>query len=196
MLSTDSIASEPALRGQTVVVIVGSAGIGLETARRARAEGAEVVITARNRERLEQAGVELGAHSTAAFDAGDPAEVERFFEDLPQPIDHVLVSGGGPRYKPPLEMDIEEARAALSEHMPLALAVARNVAGRVRPGGTLVLIGGTGGRPDTSRLGDRLGGHRRHARPHGQPRARPRADPGQPDRTRLRRHSVVGLASR
>jgi NAD(P)-dependent dehydrogenase (short-subunit alcohol dehydrogenase family) len=146
MLSTDSIAREPGLLGQTVVVIGGSAGIGLETARRARAEGAEVVLTARNRERLEQAGLELGARSTAAFDAGDPAEVERFFEDLPQPIDHVLVSGGGPRYKPPLEMDIEETRAALGEHMLLALADARNVVGRVRPGGTLVLIGGTGGR--------------------------------------------------
>jgi len=32
---------EPELRGQTIVVIGGSAGIGLETARRARAEGAE-----------------------------------------------------------------------------------------------------------------------------------------------------------
>jgi NAD(P)-dependent dehydrogenase (short-subunit alcohol dehydrogenase family) len=35
-------AREPELLGQTVVVIGGSAGIGLETARRARAEGADV----------------------------------------------------------------------------------------------------------------------------------------------------------
>ena len=35
---------QPELAGQTVVVIGGSAGIGLETARRARAEGAEVVL--------------------------------------------------------------------------------------------------------------------------------------------------------
>ena len=41
-----------ALHGQTVIVIGGSSGIGLETARRARAEGAEVVLTARNRDRL------------------------------------------------------------------------------------------------------------------------------------------------
>ena len=54
MLSTDSIPREPGLLGQTVVVIGGSAGIGLETARCARAEGAEVVVAARNRERLEQ----------------------------------------------------------------------------------------------------------------------------------------------
>jgi NAD(P)-dependent dehydrogenase (short-subunit alcohol dehydrogenase family) len=38
---------EPELLGQTLVVIGGSAGIGLETARRARAEGAEVVLTGR-----------------------------------------------------------------------------------------------------------------------------------------------------
>jgi NAD(P)-dependent dehydrogenase (short-subunit alcohol dehydrogenase family) len=146
MLSSDSIAREPGLLGQTVVVIGGSAGIGLETARYARAAGAEVVLTARKSARLEQAGLELGARSTAAFDSGDSASLERFFEQLPTPIDHVMVSGGGPRYKRPLEMDTEEARAALSEHMLLAIAVARSVVGRVRRGGTLLLIGGTGGR--------------------------------------------------
>ena len=72
-----------ALDGQTVVVIGGSAGIGLETARRARAEGADVVLTGRNPERLERAARELGARSTAAFDATDFAALERFFDDLP-----------------------------------------------------------------------------------------------------------------
>ena len=144
--SADSIAREPDLVGQTVVVIGGSAGIGLETARRARTEGADVVLAARNPERLKQAALELGARDTAAFDANDPASLKRFFEDLATPIDHVIVTGGGPRYKPPLEMDTEEARVALSEHMALALAVARNAAAKVRPGGTLLLIGGTGGR--------------------------------------------------
>ena len=70
---------EPQLRGQTVVVIGGSAGIGLETARRARAEGADVVLTGRDPDRLEQAATELGALSTAAFDATDSAALERFF---------------------------------------------------------------------------------------------------------------------
>ena len=41
---------EPQLLGQTVVVIGGSAGIGLETARFARAEGAKLVLTARHPE--------------------------------------------------------------------------------------------------------------------------------------------------
>ena len=52
---------EPELAGQTVVVIGGSSGIGLETARRARAEGAEVILTGRNAERLKQAAADVGA---------------------------------------------------------------------------------------------------------------------------------------
>ena len=60
-------ASSPQLPGQTVVVIGGSAGIGLATARRAREEGAEVVITGRNSERVDQAAAEISASILADF---------------------------------------------------------------------------------------------------------------------------------
>jgi short-subunit dehydrogenase involved in D-alanine esterification of teichoic acids len=69
------IPREPELVGQTVVVIGGSAGIGLETARRARAEGAEVILPGRNPDRLQQAARELGVQRTAAFDANDAASL-------------------------------------------------------------------------------------------------------------------------
>ncbi len=136
----------PELLGQTVVVIGASAGIGLETARRARAEGAELILTARNPERLEHAARELGARSTTAFDAADFDRLERFFEDLPTPVDHVMVTAGGPYYAPLAEMDFAEARRSVDDHVWLALHLARHAVGRVRPGGTLLFIGGTGGR--------------------------------------------------
>jgi len=98
--STAVTRREPGLPGQTVVIIGGSAGIGLETARRARAEGAEVILAARRADRLQQAAAEVGAGRTAAFDA----------------------------------------------HQWLAIEVARLSAGRVRPGGTLLFMGGTTGR--------------------------------------------------
>jgi NAD(P)-dependent dehydrogenase (short-subunit alcohol dehydrogenase family) len=135
-----------ALSGQTVVLIGGSAGIGLETARLARAEGAEVVLTGRNRERLEGAAAEVGAERTAAFDATDFLRLERFFADLPTPIDHVLVTGPGPYYAPLAEFDFEAARRDLESHILLPLQVARSAVGRVRAGGTLLFMGGTGGR--------------------------------------------------
>jgi NAD(P)-dependent dehydrogenase (short-subunit alcohol dehydrogenase family) len=136
----------PELAGQTVVVIGGSAGIGLETARRAQAEGADVILTGRNPDRLTQAALELGARRTAVFDASDPAALQRFFGDVPAPIDHVMITAGGPRYGSLLELDSAQVRDAISERVVLALEVARNAAGQMRPGGTLLLMGGTGGR--------------------------------------------------
>jgi NAD(P)-dependent dehydrogenase (short-subunit alcohol dehydrogenase family) len=137
---------EPELRGQTVVVIGGSAGIGLETARRARAEGADVVLAGRNPERLKQAATDLGVTSTATLDASDSAALEDFFGQLEGPIDHVLVTAGGPYYSLLADMDFDEARRALQEHPMLMFGVARYAADKVRPGGSLLFMGGTGGR--------------------------------------------------
>src|SRR5258708_3996415 len=89
---------EAQLLGQTVVVIGGSSGIGLETARLARAEGAGVVLTGRNPERLQHVALELEAVSSAAFDATDFDRLDRFFDDLPTPVDHVMITAGGPYY--------------------------------------------------------------------------------------------------
>jgi NAD(P)-dependent dehydrogenase (short-subunit alcohol dehydrogenase family) len=136
----------PELAGQTVVVIGGSAGIGLETARRARAEGADVILAARNPDRLKQAALEVRAQHTAAFDATDWAALDRFFQDLPEQIDHVMVTGPGPYYAPLADLDRERAHRAFDSHQWLAVAVAQHAVGRVRPGGTLLFMGGTGGR--------------------------------------------------
>ena len=137
---------EPSLAGQTVVVIGGSAGIGLDTGRLARAEGAQVILAARDPQRLSQAAQQIGAQQTAAFDVTDAAAVARFFSGLPAPIDHVMVTGPGPSYGSLLETDSDQVRHALSDHIVLDLVVARNAVGKMRPGGTLIFMGGTGGR--------------------------------------------------
>jgi NAD(P)-dependent dehydrogenase (short-subunit alcohol dehydrogenase family) len=148
MTSTLDICRQPGddLRGQTVVVIGGSAGIGLETGRLARERGADVVLTARNEDRLRDAASAIGARTTAAFDATDLDRLERFFADLPGPIDHVLVTGSGPYYSTLADMDFAAARRDVAERIVGTLAVARYGAARMRPGGTLLFMGGTGGR--------------------------------------------------
>ena len=140
------IPRDPELLGQTIVVIGGSAGIGLETARRARVEGAKLILTGRNPERLQRAASELDALTTVAFDATDPAALERFFRDLPTTIDHVMVTAGGPYYARLADLDRERAHRNFDEHLWLPIAVAQHAVGRVRPGGTLLFMGGTGGR--------------------------------------------------
>src|ERR1700689_3787224 len=148
-MSTSVIAStigrEPELLGQTVVVIGGSAGIGFETARRARAEGAKVILTGRDTERLQRAASEVDALSTAAFDASDPVAIDRFFRDLPM-IDHVMVTAGRPYYGRLADMDFAKIHDLIGENLLQALYVARGAASKVRPGGALIFMGGTGGR--------------------------------------------------
>jgi NAD(P)-dependent dehydrogenase (short-subunit alcohol dehydrogenase family) len=150
---TIATTSEPQLHGQTVVLLGGSAGIGLETARLARREGADVVLVGRNAERLEQAAQDVGARSTAAFDASDPAAIKGFFDDLAGPIDHVLVTAGGPHYVPLLEMTPDQVRETLSDHVVQGLEVARSSRTKIGPGGSLVFMGGTGGRKVSRELG-------------------------------------------
>jgi NAD(P)-dependent dehydrogenase (short-subunit alcohol dehydrogenase family) len=140
------IQREPKLLGQTVVVIGGSAGIGLETARGARAEGANLILTGRNPERLGHAAREVGAVSSAAFDATDFERLAQFFDELSTPIDHLLLTGPGPYYASLADFDFEKARRTIEAHLFLPLQVARHAANKVRPGGTLLFMGGTGGR--------------------------------------------------
>ena len=174
-------------------MIGGSAGIGLETARRARAEGADVILTGRDPGRLERAATELGAVGTAAFDANDSDAPGAFFGRLEGPIDHVMVTARRPVLRAAGHMDFDEGRRALQEH-PMLMVGSRPLR-EGRPGGTLLFIGGTGGR--------RPGRHRAHRGAdrgapgaHRQPGARARTGPGQPDRRRVRRHAAVGVAAR
>ena len=57
----------------------------------------------------------------------DAEGLRRFFTELPLPVDHVLVGGGGPVYAPILEMDFDQARSVLDEHVPGSLRIAGSV---------------------------------------------------------------------
>jgi NAD(P)-dependent dehydrogenase (short-subunit alcohol dehydrogenase family) len=105
-----------------------------------------VVLTARDPDRLQAAADQVDASGTAAFDVTDLGRLERFFEDLPGPIDHVMVTGPGPYYSSLADMDFEAARRDVDDRIVVTLAVARYGAARMRPPGTLLFMGGTSGR--------------------------------------------------
>ena len=135
---------ERELAGQTVVVLGGTSGIGLETARRAREQGAKLILTARDPDRLHRIGLEFGA-SISAFDLSDEARLMGFFSNLPGLVDHVLLSGSGPRYVPFAELDVGKIRQGV-DRIVLAVQVATMAKDALQPTGSLLLIGGTGGR--------------------------------------------------
>jgi NAD(P)-dependent dehydrogenase (short-subunit alcohol dehydrogenase family) len=65
----------------------------------------------------------------------------------------VLVTAGGPHYVPLLEMNAAQVHDTLGDHVVLGLEVARGARDRMRPGGSLLLMGGTGGRKISRDLG-------------------------------------------
>jgi len=74
--TTASVGHEPELSGQTVVLIGGSAGIGLETAKALQENGAKIVIVDINVEAGEKAANELKADFVRT-DLTRSAEVSR-----------------------------------------------------------------------------------------------------------------------
>ena len=85
------------LRDRTCLVTGSTTGIGLETARLLAAEGARVIVTGRDRERVERAKEETGATAGIAADLGTPEAAERLVAEVGQ-VD-CLVNNVGEAYQ-------------------------------------------------------------------------------------------------
>lgn len=83
----------------------------------------------------------------------DAAALKLFLDGLPNVIDHVMVTAGQPHYGRIVDMDLAEVRHALDDHILLVVQVARHAAPKIRPAGTLLFMGGTGGRRPGPGLG-------------------------------------------
>ena len=91
------------LEGKHLVIIGGSSGIGLETARLALTEGASVTIAGRSEERLRRAAETLGRAAiagppavrvrTARADVTDESSIRALFEGEPR-VDHLFLPAG------------------------------------------------------------------------------------------------------
>lgn len=78
------------MKGNHVVIVGGSSGIGLELAKQAIAQGLRVTIASRSKEKLECAYQQLDCSiSTYALDASNESQVIKFFESI-ESIDHLV----------------------------------------------------------------------------------------------------------
>lgn len=139
------------LKGQTVVVIGGSAGMGLAVARAAAAEGARVVIAGRSAERLARAAAEIaGRVETRVLDAANEADVEAFFEALGA-LDHLVVTAhqssaglGAMRVFPDIET--RAARLFMDGKFWTQFVAAKHAVPRLSPHGSITLLSGAASR--------------------------------------------------
>lgn len=126
---------------ERVVVIGGTSGIGLATAERQQREGREVIVTGRDKDRLEAALERLGDGATgASVDARDEAATQEFFAAIGG-VDHVVVAATGATAAGPFHaLPVDQLRTA-AEGKLIAQTVAAQAALKVlRPGGSLTFV--------------------------------------------------------
>ncbi len=135
------------LLGQTVVLVGGATGTGLEAARLVRAAGAEIILADGDRDRLGEAAEELAPLRSAVVDAHDPGRLGRFLDALPEPVDQVLVSAARSADMPVRDAELVRQQREVDDHLWLPIHVARAAVGQVRPGGSVVFTSATAGSP-------------------------------------------------
>ncbi len=134
------------LDGQKIVVIGGSSGMGLATARAAALNGAKVTIASSRQERVDTALSELpeGCAGTA-LDVRDESQVAALFEGVGD-LDHVVFTAGDsftPRRL--ADVGLSDARAVLDVRFWGAVTVIKHASQRIRPAGSIALTTGTVG---------------------------------------------------
>jgi NAD(P)-dependent dehydrogenase (short-subunit alcohol dehydrogenase family) len=131
------------LANNTVVILGGSSGIGLATAKAARSEGARTIITGRSRERLAAAEKELGGDiRTVALDVADEAGTRALFSEIDR-VDHVFITAGTVLFDPKLAPDTASLHPALDMRFWGAFYAAKFAATKMRAGGSITFMSGT-----------------------------------------------------
>ncbi|MEV7807944.1 SDR family oxidoreductase [Microbispora sp. NPDC088329] len=131
------------LHGQRVVVLGGTSGIGLATARAAAEEGAEVLVVSSTSAGVDRALAALpaGAQGRVA-DLSRTERVRSLFEDIGE-IHHLVYTAGEPLELTPLAtLDPEQAKSFFTVRFFGALAAVRAAAPHLRPGGSVTLTTG------------------------------------------------------
>ena len=128
--------------GRVALVTASSAGLGRASALALAAEGAHVVVTSRNEERLRLAEKELragGAEVLAvAADVTDPATPPALVEatlDRFGRLDIVVANAGGPPRGGALEVDDDAMRGALEANFLTSVRLVRAALPHLRAGG-------------------------------------------------------------
>jgi 3-oxoacyl-[acyl-carrier protein] reductase len=138
------------LRDKVCVVTGASSGIGLETARRLSAEGAAVLMVARDAERLEEAAEGVGAEFLAV-DVTDAEADDRVVATCAEQMGgiDVLVNNAGTSFARPLdELTDEDWRGQWELHVMGPMRLMRAAAPRMadRGGGRIVNVCSSAGK--------------------------------------------------
>lgn len=134
------------LKDKKVVIIGGSSGIGLATAKAAAAEGALLVIAGRSSERLNRAANEIeGSVEIYPLDVTQEEEVEAFFDEVGT-LHHLVTTAASGSTGNFLETDTPAARTVFESKFWGQYWGAKYAAARILDGGSITFFSGIAGK--------------------------------------------------
>jgi NAD(P)-dependent dehydrogenase (short-subunit alcohol dehydrogenase family) len=126
----------------TVVVVGGTAGIGLEVARFFAAAGDEVVLTGRDQSRAAEFAAELGGKTRGiAFDLAQPTEIAAALADIDR-VDHLVLAAIERDHNTIAEYDVPRALRLVTLKLVGYTEVIHALRSRMRPESSVVVFGG------------------------------------------------------
>jgi NAD(P)-dependent dehydrogenase (short-subunit alcohol dehydrogenase family) len=133
------------LKGQRIVIVGGSSGIGLGVAAAALDAGAEAVIVGRSPEKLQAASRKLAADRrlrALAADMTQEADVARMFDEVGA-FDHLVSTAGAPPPGDPIDStDLDVARRFIDNKLIGAITLAKHAVRTLRTGGSMTFTSG------------------------------------------------------
>lgn len=128
------------LQGKKVVIIGGSSGIGLATAKAAVTAGAKVLLAGRSLQKLAQAQAEIGGGEISSLDLLQEDAVKKFFAEVGI-IDHLVISGSSVTAGSFRELETSDARKSVDSKFWGAYLAAKYA--QMQEQGSIVLFSGT-----------------------------------------------------
>lgn len=131
------------LANERIIILGGSSGIGLATAKAATEEGAEVVIVSSNQARIEQALKDLPENSKGyVVDLGSEENIKNFFSTIGS-FDHLVYTAGENIQLGNIDQtDISQAQKYFDIRYWGAFAAAKYGASLINTGGSICLTSG------------------------------------------------------
>ncbi|KAF6579355.1 MULTISPECIES: SDR family oxidoreductase [unclassified Paenibacillus] len=130
------------MQNKKIVIIGGSSGIGLETAKQVISLGAEVVIASRSEDKLHKAKEMLGPRAAIyVLDTSDEQQVKSFFEKV-GPYDHLIVSAAETSGGSFLQLETDQARKLFENKFWGQYYAAKYGASQLSTKGSITLFSG------------------------------------------------------
>ncbi|XZF12397.1 SDR family oxidoreductase [Chitinophagaceae bacterium MMS25-I14] len=135
--------SNNTLQGKEIIIMGGSSGIGLATAKAAAAEGALVTIVSANPSRIREALAQLPDNCKGVpVDLSKEEHIRNFFTEIKN-FDHLIYTAGeNIQLAAITDMEIDMARNFFNIRYWGALAAVKYGASKINAGGSICLTGG------------------------------------------------------